>query len=64
MAAENLSVDCEDDLHVVPLADLRDHDVSRHCWCRPDEDDETLGLFIHHALDQRERYATGELKLQ
>jgi len=58
------SADVEDDLHVVPLGDLREHEFSRHCWCRPTEDGETLGMFVHHALDQRERYETGELRLQ
>lgn len=62
MTAENFSADHEQDLHVIPLNDLRDHDCSRHCWCKPAEHDETLGLFIHNALDQRERYETGELK--
>ena len=52
------------DLHVVPLGDLREHDADVTCWCRPTEDDETPGLWAHHALDQREKYETGELKLQ
>jgi hypothetical protein len=56
--------DHEQDLHVIPTNDLREHACSRHCWCGPTEDDEALGLFVHHSLDQRERYETGELKPQ
>lgn len=44
------------DVHVVPIADLREHDDARGCWCRPlvegDPDDDCL--VVHHALDGRE----------
>lgn len=46
-------------LHVVPLNDLREHDLNGSCWCRPDYDD---GVWVHHALDGREMYETGERK--
>jgi hypothetical protein len=46
------------------MADWREHEASIDCWCCPTEDDEELGCWIHHALDQREKYANGELKLQ
>ncbi len=39
-------------LHVVPLGDLREHDDSAECWCRPTIDDE--GVCIHNSLDGRE----------
>jgi hypothetical protein len=51
-------------LHVVPMGDLREHECSCTCWCRPTEDEETPGLWFHHALDGREKYETGELKLR
>jgi hypothetical protein len=51
-------------LHVIPLNDLREHEASPACFCRPTEDDETPGLWVHHSLDQRERYETGELRPQ
>lgn len=51
-------------LHVVPMGDLREHECSCTCWCRPTEDEDTPGLWVHHALDGREKYETGELKLQ
>lgn len=53
-----------DILHVVPMGDLRDHESSYTCWCRPTEDEETPGLWVHHALDGRERYESGELRPQ
>jgi len=53
-----------DIIHVVPVDDLREHDSRVTCWCCPTEDDEMPGLWIHHSLDQRERYETGEMKPQ
>lgn len=53
-----------DYVHVLPLEDLREHKPACTCWCRPTEDDETPGLWVHHSLDQRELYENGELKLQ
>ena len=47
----------DDKIHVVPLNDLREHDTSIECWCKPtvNEDD----IVIHHALDDRESYESG-----
>lgn len=50
--------------HVTPIDDLREHDETPACFCCPTEDESTAGLWIHHALDQRERYETEELKPQ
>ena len=52
------------DLHVTPQDDLRPHPLSMDCWCRPFRDPETRAVVLHNALDQRERYETGELKPQ
>lgn len=49
-------------IHVVPLNDLRDHEVSIACWCHPTPDEDEPQIILHHALDQREKYETGELK--
>lgn len=51
--------------HVYPLNDLREHDMSPACWCRPElmEDDEGGDVLVHNSLDRRELYATGELRL-
>ena len=46
--------------HTVPLGDLRDHELSPMCWCKPTEDEEFVGLFVHHAMDGREAFETGE----
>lgn len=46
-------------LHVVPLSDLREHEASGKCWCRPTQDEEEPKLWIHHAMDRREEYENG-----
>ena len=50
-------------LHVYPLEDLREHEITTQCWCHPevDEDDE---ICVHNALDGREAYESGERKVQ
>ncbi len=49
--------------HVYPLDDLREHVVEgRNCWCCPDYDEE-YDILVHHSLDGREEYETGERKL-
>lgn len=42
--------------HVVPIGDLRDHDLSPDCHCGPREEEQASGVFVyvHHAYDQRE----------
>lgn len=42
------------------MNDLREHEPSMQCWCGPTEDRETDGLFIHHSMDGREKFETGE----
>jgi hypothetical protein len=51
-----------DELHVIPIDDLRDHETSEACWCKPTPDDEEPSVFIHHAMDGREAYEAGERK--
>ncbi len=46
--------------HVMPLADLRDHDAHPQCWCHPTEDPECPGLFVHHSMDGREGFESGD----
>jgi 3'-phosphoadenosine 5'-phosphosulfate sulfotransferase (PAPS reductase)/FAD synthetase len=48
-------------VHVYPVGDYREHDLTEGCWCCPSIDD---GVAIHHAMDERERYETGELRAQ
>jgi hypothetical protein len=42
--------------HVVPIDDLRQHDVRYDCWCKPTDDGE---VFIHNSLDGREFFEVG-----
>lgn len=49
----------DDDLpHVVPMNDLRPHDLERSCWCKPFDGG---GVLVHNSLDGREHYERGEL---
>lgn len=49
----------ENIIHVIPINDLREHLESEKCWCKPDLDE---NVCVHHSMDQREKYETGELK--
>ena len=48
--------------HIVPVNDLREHECSEKCWCNPTEHDEYNNLFVHHSMDGREKFETGERK--
>lgn len=52
--------------HIIPLDDLRDHIDSEDCWCGPQEVDDECDevVFVHNSMDGRERYESGELRLQ
>lgn len=43
-------------VHVVPLDDLREHDMHAECWCRPTPDHDADTVIVHHAMDRREDY--------
>ncbi len=45
--------------HVIPLDDLKPHAETPQCWCEPTDDE---GVWVHHAMDRREFYETGEAK--
>lgn len=47
-------------VHVVPVGDLREHVPSAGCWCRPTRDDESPEVLVHHSMDGREAFETGE----
>lgn len=47
--------------HVIPTNDLREHEASPSCWCKPTPD-EDHDVFVHHSLDGREQFETGERK--
>lgn len=37
--------------------DLREHEANGSCWCKPTLDD---GVWLHHSMDGRESFETGE----
>jgi hypothetical protein len=45
--------------HTFPMDDLRPH-LPSDCWCRPEE---LEGIIVHNALDRREFYELGKLRL-
>lgn len=49
-------------IHVIPAGDLREHEGSVACWCRPSIDEDEPGVVVHNAMDGREAYETGERK--
>lgn len=51
-------------IHVIPLDDLRNHEASMECWCNPTPDEEEPLVILHHSMDGREAYESGERKLQ
>ena len=48
-----------DNIHVVPLNDLREHDTSLTCWCHPTPEDDEPRVVLHHSMDERESYEQG-----
>ena len=48
--------------HVLPINDLREHEASKTCWCKPTQDDEEPLVWIHHSMDGREEYENGRMK--
>ena len=46
-------------VHVTPVDDLREHESSPGCWCKPTQDAEEPGLWVHHSMDRREEYEEG-----
>ena len=52
----------DEENHVIPENDLREHEHSIDCWCAPVRDEEDELLVIHNSMDRRELYETGTLK--
>lgn len=48
-----------DELHVCPIEDLRDHYLDRKCWCKPERVDEDPRLWSHKSMDRREEFEQG-----
>ena len=47
--------------HVVPVGDLREHDIVEPCWCHPTLDEE-YNIWVHNSMDGREDYEAGRRK--
>ena len=50
--------------HVIPLADFREHEPTRACWCHPRPSEDCPEVILHNAMDQREKLERGEIWLQ
>ena len=50
-----MSKDKTTDVHVIPGGDLKAHESSRNCWCKPEPDEDASNLFVHNPLDGRDR---------
>lgn len=48
-----------DELHVIPIGDLRMHEETEKCHCRPRVTD---GVVVHNSFDGRELYEAGKRK--
>lgn len=47
----------------MPVNDLREHHANGSCWCKPTKDDEGKEtVWVHHSMDGREAFETGERK--
>ena len=46
------------DIHVLPVGDLREHEETRDCWCKPTKTreayEEDAVVVVHNSLDGRE----------
>jgi hypothetical protein len=56
-----LEVNIIERIHVVPLSDTREHEVSINCWCSPEYDEE-FDQVLHNAADGREDFEEGKRK--
>jgi hypothetical protein len=49
-------------IHVLPVDDLREHRASVECWCHPTPHEDEPKVILHHSMDLREQYESGERK--
>ena len=40
--------------HVVPVGDLREHESLPSCWCKPRQDEDEPLVWVHNSMDRRE----------
>lgn len=46
-------------IHVIPLDDLREHELTESCWCGVEHEDDLPHVVIHMSMDKREDFETG-----
>lgn len=46
-----------ENIHIVPIDDLKEHEDSIECWCNPYEVEE--GVIVHNSMDRREKHENG-----
>lgn len=51
--------ECSENLHIIPLYDLKEHVADMSCWCHPSPDDDEPMVKIHHSADGREAFEEG-----
>ena len=61
-APERARVRCAMRIHVIPEDDLRGHETTPECWCKPTQDDDEPNVWVHHSMDRREEYEEGRAK--
>lgn len=49
-------------VHVIPMDDIRRHELTAECWCEPELDYEHM-VAVHNSADGREKFETGERKV-
>jgi hypothetical protein len=47
-------------VHVIPVCDLRPHEIQDPCWCHPERDEDNNFVVNHNSLDGREAFERGE----
>jgi hypothetical protein len=40
----------DEDVHIIPTFDVREHTSARSCWCKPT--DEGGGIWVHHPEEE------------
>lgn len=67
MTTTPLMLDTEwpDEMHCIPVNDLKEHAIGAECWCRPRLERLCFHFtFYHRALDGRDHYRDGVIPLQ
>ena len=48
--------------HVIPTDDLKSHQPTAECWCKPFDPFGDADTLVHNAMDKREEFEQGRLK--